>query len=78
MLSNQIPEKLSNLKFNHDLIKERFLHFQKRNIVESRVPFSRWNRRYRTKYMEKYAYKVFNREQEKQYAEPATIAEKKI
>jgi len=72
MLSNQIPDKLSNLKFNHDLIRERFIHLQRRNIIEARVPFSRWNRRYKKKYMEKYPYKEFNREQEKQYAETAT------
>jgi len=68
LLTEQLPEKLKNLKTDFDPLKDRFSSLQQRNIIEPRS-LKRYHNRYRTKYIEKYHYKVFNREQEKEYAD---------
>jgi len=68
LLTEQLPSKLRHVKSHFDPVKDRFKTFQKRNLIETRT-LKRYTKRYRTKFMEKYAYKVFTREQEKQYAD---------
>jgi len=68
LLTEQLPEKLKNLKTDFDPLKDRFSSLQQRNIIEPRS-LKRYHNRYKTKYIEKYHYKVFNREQEKEYAD---------
>jgi len=67
LLTEQLPSKLRHVKSHFDPVKDRFKNLQKRNLIETRT-FKRYNNRYKTKFMEKYAYKVFTREQAKQYA----------
>jgi len=68
LLSEELPPRLSLLRQqSSNLIVEREKSLQKRNIIESRSS-KLLLRKYPKKYMERYDYKVFNREQAEKYA----------
>jgi len=68
ILPEQLPEKLMKFNSRGDPIMDRFQSFQKRNIIETRS-LKQYTHRYRIKFIEKYDYKEFTREQAKLYAD---------
>jgi len=66
LLPYELPSRLSRVSYQ-SLFMDRLQSLRKRNIIETRNVKYRV-RRYRMKYQERYDYKVFNREQEQQYA----------
>lgn len=67
LLPKELPSRLSLMANYKSNMKDRFQSLRQRNIIETR-----YNklilRKYRRKYVERYDYKVYNREQEQKYA----------
>jgi nucleolar protein 53 len=57
-LSDEIPDNLTRLKPEGNLIQDRFKSLQKRNMVETRVSVKK-KRKYKLKEVESHDYKRF-------------------
>uniref|UniRef100_A0A6B2L5U0 Ribosome biogenesis protein NOP53 n=1 Tax=Arcella intermedia TaxID=1963864 RepID=A0A6B2L5U0_9EUKA len=67
LLPEQLPKTLRHIRcISSDPLRDRFVSFQKRNIIESRSKKLKWSR-YKPKFVEKYSYKAFSKEQELKY-----------
>jgi len=65
-LSDEIPQIMRHLKSRGDLLADRLISLQKRNIIEPRT-LKDYHRRYALKVKEKRIYREYEREQAKRY-----------
>jgi len=69
LLPDELPSKLSHIQYSGPTIwEDRLNSFRKRNIIETRQQ-KFFQRKYRKQWVERYDYKVYNRAQEKTYAD---------